>query len=106
MPQRPKLRRYALPGLAAHDDCVFCLPHITAIAPANVPPPTKVLPLTDALPLIDILPLTGISLTGVRAGYGRGTFRNASEEGEIGFQGRPGEGAAETDAEGGGGCDY
>ena len=31
------------------------------------------------------------------------TFGDAGEEGEVGFQGRPGEGAAETDAEGGGG---
>lgn len=34
---------------------------------------------------------------------GRRTFGDAGEEGEVGFQGRPGEGAAETDAEGGGG---
>lgn len=31
------------------------------------------------------------------------TFGNAGEEGEVGFQRGPGEGAAETDAEGGGG---
>ena len=34
-----------------------------------------------------------------------GTFGDAGEEGEVGFQGRPGEGAAEADAEGGGGGD-
>ncbi len=34
--------------------------------------------------------------------WGR-TFGDAGEEGEVGFQRRPGEGAAETDAEGGGG---
>lgn len=31
-------------------------------------------------------------------------FRDAGEEGEVGFERGPGEGAAETDAEGGGGC--
>lgn len=33
---------------------------------------------------------------------GWGSLRHAGEEGEVGFEGRPGEGAAETDAEGGG----
>ena len=42
----------------------------------------------------------------VRRGRGRrGAFCHAGEEGEVGFQGRPGEGTAEADAEGGGGGD-
>lgn len=35
---------------------------------------------------------------------GRRTFCDAGEEGEVGFQGGPGEGGAETDAESGGSC--
>ncbi len=35
----------------------------------------------------------------------RSAFGEAGEKGEVGFEGRPGEGATEADAEGGGGGD-